>query len=128
MAYTGYYTCLAKVAVQYSADTFVVNQSLVLRMSICGENRHFCKPQIVISTFKLIHTMDKKIILHIPHSSIKIPLYEGYLFDSTVLDKEILRLTDWFTDDLFYSDEDEMIIADFSRIFCDPERFTDDSQ
>ena len=31
---------LAKVAVQCSADTFVVNQSLVLRISICGENRH----------------------------------------------------------------------------------------
>jgi hypothetical protein len=31
---------LAKVAVQCSADTFVVYQSLVLRISICGENRH----------------------------------------------------------------------------------------
>jgi hypothetical protein len=31
---------LAKVAVQSSADTFVVNQSLVLRINICGENRH----------------------------------------------------------------------------------------
>jgi N-formylglutamate amidohydrolase len=72
--------------------------------------------------------MDRKLILHIPHSSTKIPFYKGYLVDSTVLDKEILRLTDWFTDDLFYSDEDEMIIADFSRIFCDAERFTDDSQ
>jgi len=30
-------TGLAKVAVQYSADTFVVNQSLVLRINICGE-------------------------------------------------------------------------------------------
>ena len=33
-------TGLAKVAVQCSADTFVVNQSLVLRIKICGENRH----------------------------------------------------------------------------------------
>jgi len=33
-------TGLAKVAVQRSADTFVVNQSLVLRINICGENRH----------------------------------------------------------------------------------------
>ena len=33
-------TGLAKVAVQCSADTFVVNQTLVLRISICGENRH----------------------------------------------------------------------------------------
>ena len=37
---TGYNTGLAKVAVQCSADTFVVNQSLVLRINICGENRH----------------------------------------------------------------------------------------
>lgn len=28
-----------KVAVQCPADTFVVNQSLVLRINICGENR-----------------------------------------------------------------------------------------
>jgi hypothetical protein len=33
-------TGLAKVAVQCSADTFVVNQSLVLRINICAENRH----------------------------------------------------------------------------------------
>jgi hypothetical protein len=33
-------TGLAKVAVQCSADTFVVNQNLILRINICGENRH----------------------------------------------------------------------------------------
>jgi hypothetical protein len=33
-------TGLAKVAVQCSADSFVVNQSLVLRIKICAENRH----------------------------------------------------------------------------------------
>jgi hypothetical protein len=33
-------TGLAKVAVQCSADTFVVNQTLVHRINICGENRH----------------------------------------------------------------------------------------
>jgi len=31
---------LAKVAVHSSAYTFVVNQRLVLRINICGENRH----------------------------------------------------------------------------------------
>ena len=30
---------LAKVANQCSVDTFVVNQSLVLRINICGKNR-----------------------------------------------------------------------------------------
>ena len=33
-------TGLAKVAAQCSAETFVVNQSFVLRINICGENRH----------------------------------------------------------------------------------------
>jgi len=31
---------LAKVAVQFSEDTFVVNQTLVLRINICGVIRH----------------------------------------------------------------------------------------
>jgi hypothetical protein len=31
---------LAKVAVQFSEDSFVVNQSLVLCINICGKNRH----------------------------------------------------------------------------------------
>ena len=33
-------TGFAKVTVQCSANTFEVNQSLVLRINICGENRH----------------------------------------------------------------------------------------
>jgi hypothetical protein len=36
-------TGLAKVAVQFSVGTFVVNQNLVLRIKICGENRHLCQ-------------------------------------------------------------------------------------
>ena len=71
--------------------------------------------------------MKKKIILHIPHSSVNIPIREGYVVDMIYLEQEMLKLTDWYTDDLFYSNGDEMIVADFSRIFCDPERFTDDS-
>jgi hypothetical protein len=35
----GTHTGLAKLAVQCSADSFVVNQTLVLRINICGENR-----------------------------------------------------------------------------------------
>jgi hypothetical protein len=31
---------LAKVAVSFSADTFVVKESMVLRINICAENRH----------------------------------------------------------------------------------------
>ena len=42
-------TGLAKVAVQCSADSFVVNQSLVLRINICGKIATFAKPQNVIA-------------------------------------------------------------------------------
>ena len=31
---------LAKVAVSFSADTFVVTESSVLRINLCGEKRH----------------------------------------------------------------------------------------
>jgi len=34
-------TVLANVAAQCSADIFVANPSLILHISICGENRHF---------------------------------------------------------------------------------------
>jgi hypothetical protein len=42
---TPYNTGLAKVAVQCSADTFVVKQTLVLRINICGKNRHLRQAQ-----------------------------------------------------------------------------------
>jgi N-formylglutamate amidohydrolase len=45
-----------------------------------------------------------------------------------LIDLEILKLTDWYTDDLFRSDVDVEVIAEFSRIFCDVERFSDDSK
>ncbi len=35
-----YNSGLAKVAVPFSADSFVVNQTFVLRINICGKNRH----------------------------------------------------------------------------------------
>ncbi|ALI98082.1 N-formylglutamate amidohydrolase [Rufibacter tibetensis] len=70
----------------------------------------------------------KQLILHIPHSSTNIPLKDGYLVDDEFLEAEMLKLTDWHTDDLFQSEEDISIIANFSRVFCDPERFSDDEQ
>jgi N-formylglutamate amidohydrolase len=69
----------------------------------------------------------KKLILHIPHSSVIIPFLDGFVVDSCVIRAEIGKLTDWFTDDLFYSEADIKVKADFSRIFCDPERFVDDN-
>jgi N-formylglutamate deformylase len=70
----------------------------------------------------------KSLILHIPHSSTLIPIKDGYCVTDEILNQEILKLTDWYTDDLFENETDVSIKAPFSRIFCDTERFSDDSQ
>lgn len=71
---------------------------------------------------------DPSLILHIPHASTIIPFRDGYLVDDDTLRAEQLALTDWHTDDLFANEHDIAVVAPFSRIFCDPERFTDDAQ
>ena len=68
----------------------------------------------------------KKLILHIPHASTNIPYLDGFQIDKQEIDHELLILTDWHTDDLYEDDDSISIVANFSRIFCDPERFTDD--
>lgn len=70
----------------------------------------------------------KNLILHIPHSCTIIPFKEGYCVTNEILNQEILKLTDWYTDDLFENETDLSIKAPFSRIFCDTERFSDDRQ
>ena len=52
-------TGLAKVAVHYSADTFMVNQNLVLYINICGENRHLHQA-LVLGDILTKHTQTKR--------------------------------------------------------------------
>ena len=68
--------CLAKVAVQCSADTFVVYQSLVLRINICGENRHLRKAANHKSLIPIIMTIED---LHNKLTALKIPADQYYL-------------------------------------------------
>ena len=70
----------------------------------------------------------RKLILHIPHSSSNIPLLDGYISDVFKIKTEIIKLTDWYTDELFDSENEIKIIAPFSRIFCDVERFVNDDK
>ncbi len=66
----GHNTGLAKVAVQFSTVSSVVNQSMVLSINICGENRHlrqartwtFKKKRIVLKsdTATLLELVDDK--------------------------------------------------------------------
>lgn len=72
--------------------------------------------------------MNTPILLHIPHSSIHIPSFEGYVVTPEQLESELLKLTDWYTDDLFDIVDCKRLIAPFSRIFCDVERFEKDDE
>ena len=69
----------------------------------------------------------KKMILHIPHASTLFPNKDGFVIDDKELNAAIHRQTDFYTDELFYSKKSITIKAEFSRIFCDVERFVEDA-
>jgi len=74
-----------------------------------------------------------EIILHIPHSSTVIPgeFRESILPDEPGLRRELLRMTDRYTDELFACEgipPENRIVFPYSRLVCDVERFRDDSQ
>ncbi len=76
--------------------------------------------------------LDPITILHIPHSSTCIPREERgdiHLSDGA-LKVELLRMTDWYTDELFKLSDNIAISVVFpvSRLVVDPERFEDDAQ
>ncbi|UZE96812.1 N-formylglutamate amidohydrolase [Alkalimarinus alittae] len=60
-------------------------------------------------------------ILHIPHASTKIRDTDKFV--EAVKDEAIEELTDWYTDQLFSYPHSERVIPQFSRVFCDVERF-----
>lgn len=64
-------------------------------------------------------------ILHIPHSSVEIPLLNNFIPGK--LNNEIIKLTDWATDIIFDIPNLTKIVTNFSRVFCDVERFSDDN-
>ncbi len=64
-------------------------------------------------------------ILHIPHSSTKIP--KNMIFKSDI-NRELLRMTDWFTDELYHHEDASRVVLHVSRLVCDVERFADDAQ
>lgn len=60
-------------------------------------------------------------ILHIPHSSTKIPENVEFLIP---IENDNYMLTDLYTDDLFDFDS-QKVVFEYSRIFCDVERFVE---
>ena len=72
-------------------------------------------------------------IFHIPHAFPDIPPEQGakILLTDEALSQELLKITDWFTDELFgchAATRDSLIVFPVSRLVVDPERFLDDTQ
>lgn len=72
-------------------------------------------------------------VFHIPHSSTFIPVAyrEKLWLNKQELTLELLRMTDWHTDDLFsdaFTETDTVIKFDYCRLMVDPERFEDETK
>lgn len=73
------------------------------------------------------------VIAHVPHAATRIPgeVRAELLLDDRELQAELVRLTDWHTDDLFASLTAHGVtgfVNRLSRLVLDPERFLDDTQ
>ena len=64
-------------------------------------------------------------ILHVPHSSTRIPDFSSYT-NVGLVQSQIDLLTDWGTDKIFKVDGVDSVVCDWSRVFCDVERLVDD--
>ncbi len=72
------------------------------------------------------------LLLHVPHASDLVPAAEraDFLVSEEVLDRERLRLTDWFTDELYSqgADPEDVVAARVSRLVVDVERYENDAR
>lgn len=71
-------------------------------------------------------------ILHVPHSSTMVPADArgGIVLSDGDLERELLVMTDWYTDELFNLPGSEALMVRYpvSRLVLDPERFLDDAK
>jgi len=70
------------------------------------------------------------VFIHIPHDSTVIPPAElvDFVVSGEALLRELMRLTDWHTGDLYAEgvDSEDVVRAEVSRLVVDVERFADD--
>ncbi len=71
-----------------------------------------------------------KTILHIPHASLAVPndFYDGLLIPRDEFSRYNKEMTDFGVEKLFRNVEGERIIAPYSRLYCDMERYRDDNK
>lgn len=74
--------------------------------------------------------MSENVIIHIPHASLDLPkeFFERLEVSLEELERENIFVADYLVDKFEPEEFKNVIKADFSRLFCDVERFRDDSQ
>jgi N-formylglutamate amidohydrolase len=69
------------------------------------------------------------VLLHIPHASLEIPpdLLPTFLIAEDDLQRELIKMTDAYTDQLFHLPNADRLVFPISRLVVDPERFREDA-
>lgn len=72
--------------------------------------------------------MNQKIIIHIPHASLNLPdiFYEHTLKSKEEIEKENIFISDYLVDKFLPNNYANIIKFNYSRLFCDVERFKND--
>ena len=69
------------------------------------------------------------LIFHVPHSKTDIPdEFKSDFISDEITNKEIVLLTDFSTDEIFYVENSSRIVFPYSRVFCDVERLPDEQE
>jgi len=72
--------------------------------------------------------MMDNIILHIPHASLCLPpdFWRDITVDKEIIERELRSIADYKVDELVKNIDSHKIIAKYSRLYCDVERFRSD--
>jgi len=72
--------------------------------------------------------MNVGLVIHVPHASTIIPVEyrRSILLSEDAIKEEIVWATDAYCDELFNMSDGECVVAEYSRLACDVERFRDD--
>lgn len=72
--------------------------------------------------------MMDNIILHIPHASLCLPpdFWRDITVGKEIVERELHFIADYKVDELVKNIDSYKIIAKYSRLYCDVERFRDD--
>lgn len=74
--------------------------------------------------------MSEKLLIHIPHSGLELPeiFGDGLLVDGSGIEDENVFVSDYLVDMFIPKSQCQILKFRFSRLFCDVERFLDESQ